>query len=152
MLFLLTVKRQIYCRRYSTSGLSASTPLPTNHLVARPKRDMLAAHERKVGVPVDIIGLLRARRSIRAFQPRPVEPELLRQLLVAAMAAPSACNSQPWEFVVVTQPEIMDRFREKLLSARYNAPAAIAVCGNPSIAHSSVAKKVLLGAGLQRGN
>ncbi len=90
---------------------------------------------------VEIIDLLRARRSIRAYEDRPVEHELLQQLLVAAMAAPSACNSQPWEFVVVTQPEILDRLRSKLLFARYNAPAAIAVCGNPSIAHNSVSRK-----------
>jgi nitroreductase len=89
---------------------------------------------------MDVVDLLRSRRSIRAFAERPVPPEVLTRLLVAAMTAPSACNSQPWEFVVVTQPETMDRLRSKLLFARYNAPAAIAVCANPGIAHSAVAR------------
>jgi nitroreductase len=89
---------------------------------------------------VDVIDLLRSRRSVRAYEDRPVAPDLLRQLLVAAMAAPSACNSQPWEFVVVTQPETLEHLRAKLLFARYNAPAAIAVCANLRIAHSSAAQ------------
>ena len=50
--------------------------------------------------------------------------------------------------MVVTEREVMDRLRQKLLFARYYAPAAIAVLGNPSIANS--AWPTVLGAGLQR--
>ena len=42
------------------------------------------------------------RSSVRSFGERKVEPEEVELLLKAAMAAPSACNQQPWEFVVVT--------------------------------------------------
>ena len=41
------------------------------------------------------------RTSIRKYQETPVEPEKIEALLRAAMAAPSACNQQPWEFYVV---------------------------------------------------
>lgn len=44
------------------------------------------------------------RRSIRSFQDRPVEPEKIERLLRAAMQAPSACNQQPWEFIVIQEP------------------------------------------------
>ena len=37
---------------------------------------------------------------------RSVEPEKLAQILEAARLAPSACNAQPWKFVVVTDPEL----------------------------------------------
>lgn len=49
------------------------------------------------------------RRSIRKYdQAKPVTKEQLNQLLEAAMLAPSACNSRPWEFIAVTKREILD--------------------------------------------
>jgi nitroreductase len=84
------------------------------------------------------------RRSIRHYTPEPVDEATLTQLLEAAMAAPTACNSQPWEFVVVTEPQVLDELRGKLLFARYNAPAAIVVCGNPEIAHNTSAQRYWL--------
>jgi nitroreductase len=74
-----------------------------------------------------------ARRSIRKYQDKPVEKEKLELLLKAAMAAPSANNRKPWEFVVVTDPEVMAKVRSALMFGKYNAPAAIAVCGNTSL-------------------
>jgi nitroreductase len=44
---------------------------------------------------VNIVETIFARRSIRQYLPRAVEREKLTQLLQAAMAAPTACNSQP---------------------------------------------------------
>ncbi len=49
------------------------------------------------------------RTSIRKYTDKPVEPEKLELLLRAAMAAPSACNQQPWEFVVVTDRALISR-------------------------------------------
>jgi len=49
------------------------------------------------------------RRSVRKFKPgAPVSREQLDQLVGAAMLAPSACNSRPWEFIVVTKRETLD--------------------------------------------
>ena len=79
-----------------------------------------------------MIETIYARRSIRKFQERPVEKEKLETLLKAAMAAPSARNGKPWEFVVVTEPEGMKKIRSVMVFGRYNAPAAIIVCGNTS--------------------
>ena len=45
------------------------------------------------------------RISVRKYQNRDVEQEKIELMLKAAMAAPSACNQQPWEFYVVTNPE-----------------------------------------------
>jgi len=72
------------------------------------------------------------RRSIRKYTDQSVEPEKLDLLLKAAMAAPSAMNCKPWEFVVVTDPETLAQFRKRLIFGNRNAPAAIVVCGNPS--------------------
>ena len=75
------------------------------------------------------------RRSIRAYQEsQPVEQDKLIQLLKAAMAAPSACNIQPWAFVVVSEPDGMARLRAAIgENGDYNAPAAFVVCGHPAL-------------------
>jgi nicotinate-nucleotide--dimethylbenzimidazole phosphoribosyltransferase len=54
----------------------------------------------------DVVG---ARRDIRRFRPDPVPPEVLDRVLGAAHAAPSVGHSQPWRFVVVTDPAARDR-------------------------------------------
>jgi len=50
---------------------------------------------------MDIHALIRARRSVRAYQNRPLSDEVLARLLEAARWAPSARNLQPYRFVVV---------------------------------------------------
>lgn len=61
--------------------------------------------------PADIDALdriLRSRRDIRRFRPDPVPEDLLTAILEAAHAAPSVGHSQPWRFIVVTDPGIRD--------------------------------------------
>lgn len=70
------------------------------------------------------------RVSIRKFEDRPIEPEKTERLLRAAMAAPSACNQQPWEFVVVTDKQriyALSKATPYTLSAK-NAPVVIVPC------------------------
>ena len=58
----------------------------------------------------DFLSLASRRQSDRAFDPqRPVEKEKLQRILEAACIAPSACNSQPWHFIVVDDPELKNR-------------------------------------------
>ncbi|MFA5874165.1 MAG: nitroreductase family protein [Anaerolineales bacterium] len=80
------------------------------------------------------------RRSIRKYTDQSVEPEKLDLLLKAAMAAPSAMNCKPWEFVVVTDPETLAQFRKRLIFGNRNAPSAIVVCGNPSLSTNPAAR------------
>jgi nitroreductase len=80
------------------------------------------------------------RRSIRHYKPDPLPRETLEQLLRAAMAAPSACNSQPWEFIVVDEPESLRGLIKVLRFGQYNPPAAIVVCANLKIANNSAGK------------
>lgn len=54
-----------------------------------------------------------ARRSVRSYAPRPVGEEALRALVEAARVAPSACNSQTWRFVAVTDPALIAHIAEK---------------------------------------
>ncbi|WP_405267975.1 nitroreductase family protein [Methanobrevibacter sp.] len=61
------------------------------------------------------------RKSVRKFKDEKVSDELIENLLKAGMQAPSSCNSQPWEFIVVSKKE--DR---KAISKmhRFATPAA----------------------------
>ena len=88
-----------------------------------------------------ILNQITARRSIRSYQEKQVETEKIDQLLQAAMAAPSAMNIKPWEFVVVTSEEKMDEFRKALMFGKHNAPMAIVVCGNISFFKHPMAAK-----------
>lgn len=52
------------------------------------------------------LDLARVRRSVRRYRPDPVPDELVDQVLEAGRWAPSAVNSQPWEFIVVRDPQV----------------------------------------------
>ena len=66
------------------------------------------------------------RLSVRQYQTKDVEQEKIEKLLRAAMAAPSACNQQPWEFYVVTNKDVI-----KALSAA--SPDAKCAAGAPVV-------------------
>jgi nitroreductase len=78
------------------------------------------------------IDIIYKRRSIRRYEKRPVAPELIEELLRAAMSAPSAGNEQPWQFVVITRRDILDRVPEihPYAGMTREAQAAILVCGD----------------------
>ena len=89
----------------------------------------------------DILDTIYSRRSIRIYDRKKLEKETIANLLKAAMAAPSASNSRPWEFVVVTDEEKIKLFRSKLKYGNYNAPVIIIVCSNLAIAQNESAYK-----------
>lgn len=60
------------------------------------------------------------RRSVRKFEQKSVEREKINNCLEAARLAPSACNSQPWEFIVIDDPKIKDAFCKEAFSGVYN--------------------------------
>jgi nitroreductase len=75
------------------------------------------------------LNMIVSRRSIRQYSARPVEEQVIEQILRAAMNAPSANNQQPWQFIVVTKREKMVEITKfhpwsKML---LNAPVAILV-------------------------
>ncbi len=58
---------------------------------------------------MDILNLLKSRRSIRIYQDKPVPRDLLLQILEAGRWAPTGANLQPWHFIVVTDSETRKR-------------------------------------------
>jgi nitroreductase len=64
---------------------------------------------------MDIIDAINNRRSIRGYKPDPVPREVLEKILEAACKAPSAMNTQPWEFFVLGG-EVLKIIREEIVA------------------------------------
>ncbi len=82
------------------------------------------------------------RVSIRKYQETAVEKEKIEKVLRAAMAAPSACNQQPWEYYVVTNKEKMEQLSQ---SSPYSgcakgAPVVFVACYQTECARSEYAQ------------
>ena len=88
-----------------------------------------------------ILDTIFSRRSIRIYDRKKLDKNILTDLLKAAMAAPSGSNSRPWEFVVVTDEDKINFLRSKLKYGNINAPAIIIVCANLAIAANESAHR-----------
>lgn len=91
---------------------------------------------------LDVIETIYKRRSIRNYLDKQVERDIVTSLLMAATAAPTAANSQPWEFIVIDEAQKLAELREGLIFARYKAPVAIVVCGNMKLAHKGPSQEM----------
>ncbi len=60
-----------------------------------------------------VLQTIRMRRSVRAYEPRPVPRNLITAVIQAAIEAPSGMNTQPWRFVVVED----QAFHQRLAAA-----------------------------------
>ena len=59
---------------------------------------------------MDFLELVSSRQSVRAFDPeRSVEKDKIERIIETARLAPSACNAQPWSFVLVDDPELKNK-------------------------------------------
>jgi len=81
---------------------------------------------------VDVFEAIKSRRSVRAFTHEPVSDKEVKQLIDAARWAPSAGNIQPWEFVVVRDPQIKHGLSAAALDQTFieEASVVIVVCAN----------------------
>ena len=83
---------------------------------------------------MDCSQTIRARRSIRKFKAGETIPKAdVEQMLEAAMMAPSACNTRPWEFFVVENPDTKAELRavHPFAPMLESASLAIVVCARP---------------------
>lgn len=68
---------------------------------------------------MSFLDLVKQRYSCRKFLPIPVEEEKIIQCIEAARLAPSACNAQPWKFIVVNDPIVKEQLVEAATSGIY---------------------------------
>ena len=86
-----------------------------------------------------LLDLLKHRKSVREFLDRPVEREKIMTCLEAARLAPSACNSQPWKFIVVDDEPLKNKLCDAAFNSVYSmnafcktAPVMVAVISEKS--------------------
>ncbi len=83
---------------------------------------------------MDFLELVKSRESTRRYRTDTIPRDVIDRCLEAARLAPSACNSQPWSFVVVDDPKLKEEFVNKVFSGTHSmntfaksAPVIIAV-------------------------
>ncbi len=77
------------------------------------------------------------RRSIRRYTSQKIGNKEMKAILTAAMYAPSAVNMQPWHFVVIDDPFLMEKIMEIHPHARMlqTTSHAVVVCGDEQLQH-----------------
>ena len=105
---------------------------------------------------MDLKEAITTRRSIRAYERRPVDRDLVRQLIEAAIQAPCAMNTQPWRFAVIQDAAVLadlsartkaflinlldtspglamyrQTFEDPGYDVLYGAPALVIICAGP---------------------
>ena len=94
------------------------------------------------------------RRSIRHYTKEPISQEMIQKLLEAGMSAPSACDFQPWQLVVINERKVLDEIPTFHPHAAMlpEAPLAILICGEQDISRcwqqdcAAAAQNILLAA------
>lgn len=77
---------------------------------------------------METLQAIQTRKSVRDFLDTPIEEEKIELLMKAAMAAPSAMNSQPWEFVIVESEEKKDAVRKAMPFGKYKSAIIVLPC------------------------
>jgi nitroreductase len=101
-----------------------------------------------VTLPSPIDAIIRARRSVRAYESRPVPHSDIRAICEAARLAPSACNSQTWRFILVTRSETISRICNEamrpVIPNRWiaQAPLIIVGCAKLDIVANRIGSKI----------
>ena len=76
---------------------------------------------------MDTWDAIRARRNVRSYRPDPVPDNDLQRIAEAGWRSPSASNRQPWDFVLVTDPDRLQQLSTVWQGARHIASAAAAI-------------------------
>jgi len=74
---------------------------------------------------MEVMEVIRARRSIRRYRSEPIPPEKEAALLEALRLSPSAGNRQPWRFILVRDPEWIRRLAQECSLKRLGPPRAL---------------------------
>jgi len=134
----------VYKRKYSLAGrdyryvIHCLGPVygmdkPEDELLARCYRNALQLAEKQQkkqnrftfiscpkGVKMEFLELVKKRRSVRSYTGKPVSRELLLKCVESARLAPSACNVQPWRFVIVDDRKLIVEIAEKACHGVYS--------------------------------
>lgn len=78
---------------------------------------------------MNVIDVIRMRRSVRQYDSRPIPDEVMQRMKDALRLAPSACNNQPWKFVIVSNPDMKKRIAQAANGQGFIAEAPLIIIG-----------------------
>lgn len=76
---------------------------------------------------MDLFEAIERRHSVRQYTPEPVDRATIEKIVAAGLRAPSACNFQPCEFIVVTDPAQRKRIAEVAQYGQFIATAGLCI-------------------------
>jgi len=100
---------------------------------------------------LDILDIIKTRRSVRRFTEHPPDDEVVRRVLEAGRWAPSGLNNQPWRFAVIREEGLKERISDLTRYSRIvrSAPLLIAVFLDTSAAYDRTKDLQAIGACIQ---
>lgn len=92
---------------------------------------------------MDVMQAITTRRSVRGYDSRPIPDPVLNNLRQALWAAPSACNLQPWRFVMVQKTSMRQQVAAACKKQMWmaEAPLIVVACGWPEKAYRAMGGK-----------
>ena len=86
---------------------------------------------------MDVMEAIKHRRSIRAYSDKPISTEVMGRMRQALRYAPSACNIQPWQFILVQDAKLRQDIAAAAKGQHWmaQAPVIVAACGFPEQAY-----------------
>lgn len=81
---------------------------------------------------METLEAIKTRRSIRQYKKEAVPDDILKEILEAGMSGPTGGNNKPWQFIILNDPEILQKIPKVHSGAPFtpDAPLAILVCGD----------------------
>jgi len=81
---------------------------------------------------METLEAIKTRRSIRKYKKEKIPNDILKELLTAGMSGPTGGNGEPWQFIILNDPEILQKIPNVPSGAPFvsDAPLAILVCGD----------------------
>ena len=80
---------------------------------------------------MEVLEAIKNRRSVRSYDTRPITPESYQRLQASLRYAPSACNFQPWRFILVEDAALREKVAQACKKQMWmaEAPVIVVACG-----------------------
>ncbi len=112
----------------------AMTALITNSVCAQ-EVEKPTSGDKNLTTLNETIKTIHQRKSVRHFTDKEVTKEQLEAIVRAGMAAPTAVNAQPWQFLVITDKELKSKYAEGNRQAEMinKCSALVVICGDMNL-------------------
>jgi nitroreductase len=89
---------------------------------------------------MNVLDAIKNRRSVRSYSDKPIPADVMAKMKLALRDAPSACNLQPWRFILVSDEKLRGDVAHAALDQMWmaQAPLIVVACGFPEQAYKKM--------------